>query len=99
MLTQQQITDSFIAGPTPGEDSDNDGIPDSIENQFAFLNPNDPNDAALDQDNDGLDNLGEVQNGTDRKSTRQNSSHKPISYAVCCLKKKTSTPLNSTPTL
>jgi hypothetical protein len=65
VLTQQQITDSFIAGPTPGEDSDNDGIPDSIENQFAFLNPNDPNDAALDQDNDGLDNLGEVQNGTD----------------------------------
>ena len=26
---------------------------------------------------------------TDRKSTRLNSSHKPISYAVFCLKKKT----------
>ena len=26
----------------------------------------------------------------DRKSTRLNSSHKPISYAVFCLKKKTS---------
>ena len=25
----------------------------------------------------------------DRKSTRLNSSHKPISYAVFCLKKKT----------
>ena len=27
--------------------------------------------------------------GLDRKSTRLNSSHKPISYAVFCLKKKT----------
>src|SRR6266516_4935856 len=26
--------------------------------------------------------------GTDRKSTRLNSSHRTISYAVCCLKKK-----------
>src|SRR2546428_5760063 len=29
--------------------------------------------------------------GTDRKSTRLNSSHDQISYAVFCLKKKTST--------
>ena len=28
-------------------------------------------------------------NTLDRKSTRLNSSHKPISYADCCLKKKT----------
>src|SRR5258708_10322802 len=28
---------------------------------------------------------------TDRKSTRLNSSHQIISYAVCCLKKKKST--------
>ena len=28
---------------------------------------------------------------SDRKSTRLNSSHKPISYAVFCLKKKTTT--------
>ena len=28
----------------------------------------------------------------DRKSTRLNSSHKPISYAVFCLKKKTNLP-------
>mgnify|MGYP002526233084 CR=1 FL=1 len=34
---------------------------------------------------------------TDRKSTRLNSSHKPISYAVFCLKKK-STRLNSSHT-
>src|SRR5258708_890840 len=30
-----------------------------------------------------------VQTGTDRKSTRLNSSHQIISYAVFCLKKKT----------
>src|SRR5207248_8194753 len=29
-----------------------------------------------------------AQNGTDRKSTRLNSSHRTISYAVFCLKKK-----------
>src|SRR3712207_8917187 len=31
----------------------------------------------------------------DRKSTRLNSSHAHISYAVFCLKKKTNRPLNS----
>src|SRR2546430_10857402 len=31
----------------------------------------------------------------DRKSTRLNSSHSQISYAVFCLKKKTETPLGS----
>src|SRR5688572_31179733 len=30
-----------------------------------------------------------VEDGTDRKSTRLNSSHSQISYAVLCLKKKT----------
>src|SRR2546430_13442063 len=34
-----------------------------------------------------LKNLLDV-NGTDRKSTRLNSSHSQISYAVFCLKKK-----------
>ena len=41
-------------------------------------------------------NLAEMTNigitvppGLDRKSTRLNSSHKPISYAVFCLKKNT----------
>ena len=33
----------------------------------------------------------------DRKSTRLNSSHKPISYAVFCLKKKTTRALVSNP--
>src|SRR2546430_6993244 len=34
---------------------------------------------------------GRTQNGTDRKSTRLNSSHSQISYAVFCLKKKKKT--------
>src|SRR3712207_7810158 len=33
-----------------------------------------------------------AQDGLDRKSTRLNSSHANISYAVFCLKKKTNTP-------
>src|SRR5207244_4145793 len=32
--------------------------------------------------------------GTDRKSTRLNSSHQIISYAVFCLKKTTTTPVH-----
>ena len=35
---------------------------------------------------------------TDRKSTRLNSNHVVISYAVFCLKKKTPTPTPPTPT-
>src|SRR2546430_12081900 len=34
---------------------------------------------------------GRVRPGTDRKSTRLNSSHSQISYAVFCLKKKKNT--------
>src|SRR5258708_25651550 len=34
--------------------------------------------------------------GTDRKSTRLNSSHQIISYAVFCLKKKTDKQVNAT---
>src|SRR2546422_3429092 len=37
----------------------------------------------------GLDGLDPLQPGGDRKSTRLNSSHGYISYAVFCLKKKT----------
>ena len=36
----------------------------------------------------GRINMDAVQEALDRKSTRLNSSHKPISYAVFCLKKK-----------
>jgi hypothetical protein len=46
------------------EDSDDDGIPDGFEVLQAFLDPNNPNDAALDQDSDTLSNLAEFQTGT-----------------------------------
>src|SRR5690625_6647266 len=38
----------------------------------------------------------EVETETDRKSTRLNSSHVAISYAVFCLKKKTKKPRKNT---
>src|SRR3712207_7542534 len=38
-----------------------------------------------------LDQLNAFEDGTDRKSTRLNSSHANISYAVFCLKKKKNT--------
>src|SRR3712207_8207495 len=48
-------------------------------------------------DGDGIDLLKELQkikkNQKDRKSTRLNSSHANISYAVFCLKKKKQTSL------
>src|SRR5262245_63976850 len=46
----------------------------------------------LDKDGDGsvsLDEMKSALQGADRKSTRLNSSHLGISYAVFCLKKKT----------
>ncbi len=47
-------------------DSDNDGMPDGWE-YFYGLNPNDPSDAFVDSDGDGLVNLGEYNFGTDPK--------------------------------
>src|SRR2546428_10160954 len=40
-----------------------------------------------------------LDDGGDRKSTRLNSSHDQISYAVFCLKKKTPSPLGRGPML
>src|ERR1035437_5051722 len=41
--------------------------------------------------------MREIPHGTDRKSTRLNSSHANISYAVFCLTKKTYTQQKTTP--
>src|SRR3712207_7792410 len=41
---------------------------------------------------DNLEVVGEAADGADRKSTRLNSSHANISYAVFCLKKKKNQP-------
>ncbi|MCD8534741.1 MAG: MSCRAMM family adhesin SdrC, partial [Verrucomicrobia bacterium] len=40
-------------------DTDNDGMLDSYEDRFTFLDRNNPDDAALDEDKDGLTNLKE----------------------------------------
>ena len=64
-LTTDQINVSRTAGPDAvidlQDDSDNDQIPTAYEDLFDFLDPNDPNDAALDEDSDGLSNLQEFQ--------------------------------------
>lgn len=46
-------------------DSDGDGIPDSVEAGYVFLDPYDPSDGAQDQDNDGLNNSREFELNTD----------------------------------
>src|SRR5581483_12335460 len=43
---------------------------------------------------DGLKGGDEFRNSSDRKSTRLNSSHANISYAVFCLKKKKNNKIN-----
>jgi hypothetical protein len=48
-------------------DSDGDGLPDDWEIAHQ-LNPNSPDDAAIDSDGDGLTNLQEYQAGTDPRS-------------------------------
>src|SRR2546427_6109201 len=58
---------------------------------FTWSIPNTSNfDAA--KDPDGIEVAG-IRYGPDRKSTRLNSSHSQISYAVFCLKKKKKTSL------
>ena len=67
----------LAAGTRPTElnsgvgDSDGDGLPDSYEEQFAFLDPNNAADAAADQDEDTISNLDEFKNRTapDKKDT------------------------------
>lgn len=46
-------------------DDDNDGLSNTYEDKYIFLNPNNSSDAGKDQDNDGLSNLKEYQAGSD----------------------------------
>jgi hypothetical protein len=56
----QQDAEGFGRG-----DRDGDGMPDWFEDLYDFLDADDPSDAALDFDEDGLTNLEEFQNETD----------------------------------
>lgn len=62
--TQMALGEIEYFGALNPADTDSDGMLDIYETFFSFLNPNDPNDAALDEDMDGLSNLGESQNNT-----------------------------------
>src|SRR3712207_8484983 len=71
-------------------DDDGDGVADGTDN--CQLTPN-PGQTNTDGDGEGDacdadDDNDTVADGEDRKSTRLNSSHANISYAVFCLKKK-----------
>ena len=67
-LTSDQIRLSRNTGPDVvvdfNDDPDADQLPTAYENLYVFLDPNDPNDAGLDEDDDGLTNLQEFQAGT-----------------------------------
>ncbi len=54
---------SAVFAPFP--DNDLDGMPNWFENRYAGLDRENPSDAALDLDGDGLTNLEEFRNGTD----------------------------------
>lgn len=49
--------------PDDGGDTDSDGLPNSWELTYGF-NPDDPNDALLDPDEDGMNTLNEYEAGT-----------------------------------
>jgi hypothetical protein len=66
--------DQSEEGKRAGGDSDGDGIPDEIEEQYAFLNPVDPTDASADQDSDGFSNLEEYLAGTDMADPKSHPS-------------------------
>lgn len=67
-LTEQQVISNIEAGPETiidyAADSDGDQIPNAYEELYSFLDPNNPDDADLDEDADGLSNLEEFQRKT-----------------------------------
>ncbi|MFW5803521.1 MAG: hypothetical protein ACOCWJ_06345 [Verrucomicrobiota bacterium] len=44
----------------PPQDDDGDGIPNVVEEEYEFLDPNDPRDALLDEDGDWFTNIHEI---------------------------------------
>src|SRR2546427_8844698 len=74
-------TTLFRSLPGAGPDRRHAGE-ESDAGNLRFLRPGDRSDRA------DRDRAGAAVNPVDRKSTRLNSSHSQISYAVFCLKKK-----------
>lgn len=60
----QENFDGDFLGDSCDLDIDNDGLLNSIEEQYDFLNPKDSNDALLDYDNDGASNQYELNNNS-----------------------------------
>ncbi len=58
-------TNGFVTGGDAcDEDIDGDGMPNTYEDSYSFLNPLDPTDASKDYDGDGVTNLAEYLAGT-----------------------------------
>jgi len=62
-------------------DGDGDGMPDAWETAHG-LNPDDPSDAGLDPDSDGLTNLEEYQNNTDPNDSDTDDDGMPDGWEV-----------------
>lgn len=75
-----------------GVDTDGDGIPDDAEITLG-LNPNDPADAQLDADHDGLTNQEEYQRGTNLRSADTDGDGLTDSEEVRCTRVFCTNPL------
>ncbi len=68
----QTDTDGDGEGDACDSDDDDDGLPDTFEEQHAFLDPLNSADALLDQDGDGFTNNEEYTLGTDLNDATSN---------------------------
>src|SRR5690606_41773377 len=84
--SNQTDTDKDGAGDACDTDLDGDNVSNNLDNCPAIANA-DQTDADGDGTGDSCDSNGFTCVSPDRKSTRLNSSHVKISYAVFCLKK------------